>query len=68
MIGLIVDGVWEVLNLNGSKIEDSPDFGEGIEMPFVLGIAETKTGAKIMLKIYDILTFQELRGLKEPIQ
>lgn len=67
MIGLIVDGVCEVLNLNGTEIEDAPDFGEGIETPFVLGIAKTKTGVKILLKIEDILTFQELRGIKELI-
>src|SRR4051794_7384370 len=29
MIGVIVDCVSEVLNLAGSDIEDSPDFGEG---------------------------------------
>lgn len=67
MIGLIVDGVSEVLNLNGSEIEDAPDFGEGIETPFVLGIAKCKTGVKILLRIEDILTFQELRGIKEMI-
>jgi len=67
MIGLIVDGVCEVLNLNGSEIEDAPDFGEGIDTPFVLGIAKTKTGVKILLRIEDILTFQELRGIKELI-
>jgi len=67
MIGLIVDGVCEVLNLNGTEIEDAPDFGEGVDTPFVLGIAKTKTGVKILLKIEDILTFQELRGIKELI-
>jgi purine-binding chemotaxis protein CheW len=65
MIGLIVDGVSEVLNLAGSDIEDPPDFGEGVETPFVLGIAKCKTGVKILLKIEDVLTFQELRGIRE---
>jgi purine-binding chemotaxis protein CheW len=67
MIGLIVDGVSEVVNLNGSEIDDAPDFGEGIETPFVLGIAKCKTGVKILLRIEDILTFTELRGIKELI-
>jgi purine-binding chemotaxis protein CheW len=67
MIGLIVDSVSEVLTLNGSEIEDAPDFGEGIDIPFILGIAKTKTGVKILLRIQDILTFQELRGIKELI-
>jgi purine-binding chemotaxis protein CheW len=67
LIGLIVDGVSEVLNLAGTDIEDPPDFGEGVETPFVLGIAKCKGSVKILLRIEDILTFQELRGLKELI-
>ena len=67
MIGLIVDGVCEVLNLVGTEIEDPPDFGEGVDTPFVLGIAKCKTGVKILLRIEDILTFQELRGISELI-
>lgn len=67
LIGLIVDGVCEVLNLNGTEIEDPPDFGEGVDIPFVLGIAKCKSGVKILLRIEDILTFQELRGFKELI-
>jgi purine-binding chemotaxis protein CheW len=68
LIGLIVDGVSEVLNLAASDIEDPPDFGEGVDTPFVLGIAKCKGSVKILLRIEDILTFQELRGLKEIIQ
>jgi purine-binding chemotaxis protein CheW len=64
MIGLIVDGVSEVLNLNGADIEDPPDFGEGIETPFILGIAKFKGTIKILLKIEDVLTLQELRGIE----
>jgi len=68
MIGLIVDGVSEVLNLSASDIEDPPDFGEGIETPFVLGIAMYKGSVKILLKIEDVLTLQELRGISGLIQ
>jgi purine-binding chemotaxis protein CheW len=65
LIGLIVDGVSEVLNLSGADIEDAPDFGEGVDTPFVLGIAKFKGSVKILLKIEDVLTLQELRGLAE---
>ncbi len=63
MIGLIVDGVSEVLTIAAADIEDPPDFGEGVETPFVLGIAKFKGSVKILLKIEDVLTLQELRGL-----
>lgn len=68
MIGLIVDGVCEVLNLAASDIENPPDFGEGVDTPFVLGIAMVKGGVKILLKIEDVLTLQELRGLSSLVQ
>jgi len=64
LIGLIVDGVSEVLNLAASDIEDAPDFGEGIETPFVLGIAKFKGSVKILLNIEDVLTLHELRGIE----
>ena len=68
MIGVIVDGVCEVLNLSPAEIEDPPDFGEGVDMPFVLGIAKSKGTVKILLDIQDVLTVKELRGLESLIQ
>lgn len=68
LIGLIVDSVSEVLTFAGTDIEDAPDFGEGVETPFVLGIAKYKGTVKILLKIEDVLTLQELRGLESLIQ
>jgi purine-binding chemotaxis protein CheW len=67
MIGIIVDGVSEVLNLALSDIEDAPDFGMGTENPFVLGIAKFKGSVKILLKIEDILSLKELRGIQSLI-
>jgi purine-binding chemotaxis protein CheW len=68
MIGLIVDGVCEVLNISGSDIEDPPDFGEGVETPYVLGIAKFKGSVKILLRIEDVLTLKELRGIEMLVQ
>ena len=68
MIGLIVDGVSEVLTLSDGDIEDAPDFGEGVDTPFVLGIAKVKGAVKILLKIEDVLTLKELRGIEGFVQ
>ncbi len=38
-----------------------------MDTPFVLGIAKCKGSVKILLRIEDILTFQELRGIRELI-
>ncbi len=68
LIGLIVDGVCEVLNFASADIENAPDFGEDIDTPFVLGIAKYKGTVKILLKIEDVLTLQELRGIENLVQ
>jgi purine-binding chemotaxis protein CheW len=68
MIGLIVDGVCEVLNIAAADIEDAPDFGEGVDTPFVLGIAKFKGTVKILLRIEDVLTLKELRGIELAVQ
>jgi len=41
LMGVVVDGVSEVLNLAGSEIEDTPDFGEDKAGKYLLGMANT---------------------------
>src|SRR5579884_1770508 len=38
--GIIVDEVSEVLNLTAGEIEDTPDFGEDVGTPYLLGMAK----------------------------
>lgn len=63
LMGIIVDGVSEVLNITASDIEDTPDFGGGVATPYLLGMAKVKGKVKILLEIDEVLTNQELRGL-----
>jgi purine-binding chemotaxis protein CheW len=68
LMGAIVDGVSEVLNLQEAEIEDTPDFGDHESLPYVLGMAKVKGKVKILLDIDHVLTAQEnsgLAGLKE---
>jgi purine-binding chemotaxis protein CheW len=64
LIGIIVDGVSEVLTLQASDIEDTPDFGNGVETPYILGMAKIKGKVKILLDIDMVLTAQEMQGLE----
>lgn len=50
-IGLIVDGVEEVLNLGGGEIEPPPDFGTVLNTDYVLGMAKLKGSVKTLLDI-----------------
>lgn len=63
LMGIVVDGVAEVLNLAAADIEDTPDFGDGTATPYLLGMAKVKGKVKILLEIDRVLTSQELHGL-----
>jgi purine-binding chemotaxis protein CheW len=68
LMGIIVDGVSEVLNLMAADIEDTPDFGEGVATPYLLGMAKIKGKVKILLEINEVLTSQELHGLESVLE
>jgi purine-binding chemotaxis protein CheW len=63
MMGIIVDGVSEVLNLTASEIEDTPDFGEEVSGQYLLGMAKVKGKVKILLDIDRVLSTQELHKM-----
>ena len=68
LMGVIVDGVSEVLNLAGSDIEDTPDFGEDVAAQYLLGMAKVKGKVKILLDIDKVLSTQDLGHLKSMLQ
>jgi purine-binding chemotaxis protein CheW len=68
LMGVVVDGVAEVLNLAADDIEDTPDFGQGAVTPYLLGMAKMKGKVKILLDIDQVLTSQELHGLQSVLQ
>jgi purine-binding chemotaxis protein CheW len=68
LMGIVVDGVAEVLNLGAGDIENTPDFGQGVATPYLLGMAKIKGRVKILLEIDQILSSQELHGLNALVQ
>jgi purine-binding chemotaxis protein CheW len=54
-IGVIVDCVSEVLNVNASELEDTPDFGSGTTTNYLLGMAKVKDTVKILLNIDEVI-------------
>ena len=63
LIGIIVDGVSEVLTLQASDIEDTPEFGSGVQTPYLLGMAKIKGKVKILLDIDMVLSAHEMQKL-----
>jgi purine-binding chemotaxis protein CheW len=63
LTGVIVDGVSEVVTLQESEIENAPDFGEDLDIPYILGMAKVKGRVKILLDIDKALSSSEFTGL-----
>ncbi len=68
MMGIVVDGVAEVLNLAAADIEDTPNFGDGTATPYLLGMAKVKGKVKILLEIEQVLTSQDMHALHALVQ
>lgn len=67
LMGVIVDAVSEVVNIAGGEIENPPDFGEGVNIPYLIGIAKSKGKVKLLLNIEKVLTTSELTDLGQLI-
>ena len=63
-MGVVVDSVSEVLNINGEEIEPPPSFGARLKTQYILGIAKAKGTIKILLDIDRVLTGEEMAGLE----
>lgn len=59
-IGVVVDSVSEVLNIREDDIEDTPAFGVRLNTDYILGMAKSGGGVKILLDIDRVLTESEL--------
>jgi purine-binding chemotaxis protein CheW len=63
-MGLVVDGVEEVINLVENDIEETPNFGGQICTDYIIGIAKVKGQVKALLDIDGIVGSDTLKSLK----
>lgn len=63
-MGIVVDEVSEVLTLTERDIQDTPGFGNGVETPFLLGLAHVRDEVKILLDIDEVLRTADLAALR----
>ncbi len=64
-IGIIVDRVSEVMEIKGDEIEGAPQFGQGIDTNFIMGLGKTKETIVILLDIAKVLSAEELAMAEE---
>ena len=64
-IGIIVDSVSEVSNINSGEIEDAPHLGQDIDTNFILGLGKTKERIVILLDIELVLSSEDLETVEQ---
>jgi purine-binding chemotaxis protein CheW len=64
-LGLMVDGVREVMHVPGGQIERAPEAATGQGADFIAGVARTAGGLVILLDITKVLSREERTALAE---
>lgn len=65
LIGIVVDSVSEVMNINQEEIEDPPVFDSAIDAGYILGMAKMDGGVKILLDIDRVLSTRDVSTVKQ---
>ncbi len=68
LMGIVVDGVSEVVTIAEEQIEDPPKFGGGVQVRYLLGMAKTSGKVKLLLDIDEALSAEDLSHLREIIE
>lgn len=68
LMGAVVDGVAEVMNLAAADIEETPDFGQDSVANYVLGMAKSGDKVRILLDIDCLLGGHETRPIEEAVK
>ena len=66
-IGIMVDGVNEVVQLGAADIEPRPAFGAGVRADFIAGMARRNGSFIILLDINHVLSMNEMVALGEAV-
>jgi len=65
IMGIVVDGVSDVYNVQKDDIKAAPDFGEGVDSTFVSGLATVAEKMVIILDIDYMLNSNELASVNK---
>lgn len=63
LLGVVVDGVTEVRDVDAGEVEKQPEFGSGLRSDFVAGMLRREQGFVVILDIATVLSGEELSAL-----
>jgi purine-binding chemotaxis protein CheW len=64
-MGLVVDGVEEVVNIAAADIEETPDFGGQIATDYIVGMAKIRGAIKVLLDIDKMVGAEAAAAIKK---
>jgi purine-binding chemotaxis protein CheW len=62
-VGLVVDRVSEVTDIESDAVEDAPSFGSEVDTDYILGIGKSEERVRMLLDIDRVLDVEDLTGL-----
>ncbi|MCD6119114.1 purine-binding chemotaxis protein CheW [bacterium] len=65
VMGVIVDEVSEVLDIEGSQIEPPPSFGASVDTSFILGMGKVGDTVMMLLDLDRVLSGEDLDAVRE---
>lgn len=66
-MGIIVDSVSEVLNIQAEDVEPTPGLSAGKRTRYILGMAKMEESVKILVDIERVLGEAEVKDLKQQV-
>lgn len=64
IIGTVVDGVSDVLNVDAADIQPAPDFGTAVHTEFISGLVTIESGMVMLLDVDRLLSVEEMFALE----
>ena len=67
IMGVVVDAVSDVYDINSDLMQPAPDFGDHISVDFIKGLATVEDKMVILLNVDCLLTYTEMESLKTTV-
>ncbi len=67
VIGMVVDGVSDVITLSADQVKPAPEFGSAIDTKYVMGLGTVDERMLILVDIEKLMTSQDMELVKSAI-